>query len=206
MVLFPFYVDIENKNFLIIGAGHVASRKVNSLLQFTDRITVVAEDTGWMEEFASRVNMIIRPCAQGYADLLDQADYCIAATSDEEANAQIARLCGERKIPVNVVNNTALCTWEFPAMVHKGDLTVAVSTSGSSPAYARMLRQQIEAIVPDDIEQILERMQQIRGRLPDLVPEQKMRKTIYKKVLAKLIECDNEISDEQVKRFITELI
>ena len=119
---------------------------------------------------------------------LDRADYVVAATSDRALNREIARLCGLSGKPVDVVDSPELCTFVFPAVIRRGPLVAAVSTSGKSPAYAAHLRAQIEALLPENIEEILDALEDCRRQLPERVPDQRERSRILKERMMELLD------------------
>ena len=191
MLLFPFFENIEGRRFLIVGGGRIAKQKLSVLMRFTDRITLVAED------FAPEVESLMDPeKAAGTVLLrkrfspedLELGDYIIAATSDRALNEEISRLAREKKKPVNVVDDAELCTFFFPALIRKGGLVVGISTSGKSPAYAGHLRREIEALVPDHIEEVLDILESCRSWLPEILPEQKERGQFLKELMRQLLE------------------
>ena len=206
MTLFPFFQDIEGKRFLIVGGGRTAARKLRVLRQFTDRITVVAQRLSpdiaaeAVKEEAvkskaakseptkaepAKVVVYERPFRP--ADL-DRADYVVAATSDRALNREIARLCGLSRKPVDVVDSPEFCTFFFPAVIRRGPLVAAVSTSGKSPAYAAHLRAQIEELLPENVEEILDALEDCRRQLPERVPDQKERSRILKERMMELLD------------------
>ena len=186
MLLFPFFENIEDRRFLIIGGGRIAKQKLSVLLRFTDRITLVAED------FALEVESLRGPEKGSGIDLLRKLftpeDLDLAATSDRELNEEISRLAREKGKPVNVVDDAELCTFFFPALIRKGGLVVGVSTSGKSPAYAGHLRREIEALVPDHIEEILDTLESCRSWLPEILPAQRERGQFLKELMQQLLE------------------
>ena len=188
MKLFPFFQDIEGKTFLVVGGGAVAAEKVQRLQAFTDRIVVIAERSE-----ISGVTVLRRPFAE--ADL-SLADYCICATDNAELNARIAGLCAERGIPVNVADDPALCSFVFPALVRRGDLVIGITTGGKSPAYASLLREQIETMLPEHVETVLERLGGMRRSLRRRVPEQAKRRRICRLLLKTLLETRGEAPEE----------
>ena len=119
---------------------------------------------------------------------LDRADCVVAATSDRALNREIARLCGLSGKPVDVVDSPELCTFVFPAVIRRGPLVAAVSTSGKSPAYAAHLRAQIEALLPENIEEILDSLEDCRRQLPERVPDQRERSRILKERMMELLD------------------
>ena len=160
---------------MIIGGGNVAADKILRLKRFTDRIIVVAPET----EIEG-----VRVIRKEYdSEDLALGDYVVAAVGEREIDRQIARDCRAEGIPVNVVDDIEYCDFIFPSIVKKGKLTVAISTSGSSPLYARMLRQQLEEMLPENIEQVLDEMQELRERTAEEVADQKERARIYREAL-----------------------
>lgn len=197
MTYFPFYCDIEQKKWLLVGGGHVAAGKFSRLIAFTRKITVIApeicdeiknaacSETSFLER--DGVRLFERDFRA--ADL-DDADIVVAATNDKAMNAQIAALCRERKIPVNAVDDPENCDFIFSAIIKKGRLTVSVSTNGASPIYAAMLKKRINDSLPEDIDIILEKMAALRKIVPERFPSlsQHERGMIYKKTLTRLLE------------------
>lgn len=196
MILFPFYEDIEDKTFLVIGGGRVAKEKIGKLRLFTDKIIVVAKETDIRDAD-------VRQKAFEDGDLA-LGDICIVATSDRQLNSHIAQLCKKQGIPVNVVDDKSLCSFIFPSMIKRGDLTVSITTSGKSPAYAQRLRQEIEAVLPEHIEDILDRMERLREIVPEYISEQKIRGRLYKRLLSMLIETENRVTDKELFEMIKE--
>ena len=194
MVLFPFYEDVEHKTFLLVGGGKVATDKLEKLLRFTDKIRIVAKET----EISG---LPVERRAFRDSDL-EGIDVCVVATSDRELNRHIAFLCREKGIPVNVVDDRALCSFIFPSFIKKGDLTVSITTAGKSPAYARRLRQELEQIIPGQIEEILDRMDSYRSLIPVRVKQQKNRSLLYKKILNRLLETENQVTEEEIEEMI----
>lgn len=194
MTLFPFYEDIEEKTFLVIGGGNVAKEKIARLKLFTDKIIVVAEETDIK-------NADVRKKVFEDSDLA-LGDICIVATPDRELNCHIAELCNKKRIPVNVVDDRSLCSFIFPSIIKRGDLNISITTSGKSPAYAKKLRQDIETILPDNIECILDRMQDLREIVPQYIAEQKDRGRLYKRLLDKILETENRVTDKELLEMI----
>ena len=202
MSYFPFYTNIRNKTFLIIGGGTVALEKVNRLRRFTASIIVIAPHTemeGTDVEVPLRSADYVQILRREYREEdLSLADYVVAATGIREVDRGVANDCRRRKIPVNVVDDQAYCDFIFPSIVKRGPLTIAISTSGTSPAYAMQLRRELDEMLPDEIEGVLERMGEIRKDVSARVSDQKTRAALYKNILAKLIETGNSLAQEDV--------
>lgn len=189
MSFFPFFQNIEGKTFLIVGKGSIAMRKKTLLLQFTDQVRVFEDGERKTGPFSQ-------------ADLKG-VDFCIASTDDSAQNSRIAAICHQAGIPVNVPDDPSLCTFYLPSIVKKGDLVIAVSTGGKSPALAAQLRRQIEQQLkedyPDNLEQILEQMGILRRRLPSVVPDGKDRRQIYSTILRELLEGSLPAVEEEIR-------
>lgn len=177
MTLFPFFENIEDKHFLVIGGGGVAKSKIKRLKQFTDNITVIAEST-------DIEGAIIRPFEDSD---LDGADYVIGASDDRELNHSISSLCRSKGIPVNIVDNPELCTFIFPSLIKRGDLVIGISSSGKSPAFSQYIRRELEKVIPDNAEDIIEELYTLRNELKKTVPDQKERAKILKEKLNELL-------------------
>lgn len=178
MTLFPFFENIENKIFLVVGGGKVAKGKINRLKQFTDNIIVIANESD-IDDYIQK---------DFEESDLDLADYVIGASNDRELNKRISLLCQERGIPVNVVDDPALCTFIFPSLIKRGDLTVGICTGGKSPAVSKYIRKEIENILPENIESIIDEMGALRERLKAEVPNQQERSKILKSKLIELMK------------------
>lgn len=131
------------------------------------------------------------------------ADYVIAATDESELNAMVARACQERKIPVNVVDDPALCTFIFPSLVRRGALTVGITTGGSSPSASRLLRERMEELLPRETEGILERMEGFRLKWKSC-PSMLAKKKANRRALIRLLETENRAGDEEIEAIMQE--
>lgn len=191
MNLFPFYEDIDGKTFLIVGGGAVARHKIRVLRQFTDRILILAEKTEITD--CPVIQKRFEP------DDLRRGDYVIAATGNPETDRRIAALCRETGKKINVVDEAKLCTFFFPSIVKRGPLVVAISTCGASPAYAKKLRQRVEKAIPQEIESVLNRMEEVRTWVPGLLKTQRERAVLYQWLLNALLAGET-ISEEEIRR------
>lgn len=134
---FPMFVDLSQKRVLVVGAGAIASRRIEVLLHFCQQILVVAPDIRFRdhsEAAAERVCLCQRPFQPSD---LDGADMVIAATNDPQLNADIAARCRARGIPVNVASDSALCDFYFPGVAMDDDIVIGVTASGRNHRRAR---------------------------------------------------------------------
>ena len=126
MAYFPFYIDIKDKKILVVGGGKVALRKVEKLLQFEPKITVVAPFI--CDEIRKLGVSIIE---RKFIDSdIDDIFCAISATDDEVVNGHIFKLCSEKNILVNTVDDKDKCGFIFPALVNKNGITAGITSSG----------------------------------------------------------------------------
>lgn len=150
MNYFPMFVSLSGERCLVVGGGEIALHKVKKLLPFGAEITVVAKE--WKADFSHLP--IEKISGEFREEMLSGVFLVVAATGDGETNGRIARLCKERKIPVNSVDDKDNCSFLFPALITRGEVTVGVSTGGASPYLAGRLRQKIEEVLPPDLGEI----------------------------------------------------
>jgi precorrin-2 dehydrogenase/sirohydrochlorin ferrochelatase len=166
MSYFPAFLQLEKKKILLVGAGMIAHEKLLHLLDFTSDITVIAV------EFSDAIMQTIqkhslkfekRPYLKG-----DIAAFgiVVVAVDDISLQKEIYEEAQNTHTLCNAVDATKYCDFIFPSYIKKGDLTVAVSTSGASPAMAKHLRAYLEEKIPDSIVSFLEEMKALRKKLP----------------------------------------
>lgn len=194
---FPFIINIENKRFLIVGGGRTAKRKLGTLRMFGALVTVVAAET----DIAGEDGLTVIRKVFDAGDLAG-ADYVIAATGSAETDAVVAEVCRAHGVPVNTAGDAAQGDFYLPATIKDGPLIVAVSTSGTSPAYARRLREQIESQIPHGIGEILERLGSLRGELMQRIPTQEKRQAAYEEILGWLLADHNKTDNEVIRQII----
>lgn len=199
MSYFPFFKEIEGASSLIVGGGRVALRKAEKLLPYGPRLTVIAPE--FLPEFREMDVILVKRRFHNF-DITPNLEFVIAASDDEKQNEQIYLLCREQNIPVNVVDKPEYCTFIFPALVKKGNLSVGVSTSGASPSAAVWLKEEIEEILPDNIEEILEWLQAQRVIVKRQIEEEEARSRCLKRLFHLCMEEGAPLSDEQRNQVI----
>ena len=156
-MLYPVFLDLRDLPVVVIGAGPVAASKLAGLLAAGARITVVAPQVcEAVRETNARVILSeFRPAH------LDGARYVVSA-APPEVNRDVAKACAARGLFVNAVDDTAVATAYLGGVVRKADVTVAISTRGIAPALAGLLREAIEAVLPEDLDRWIETAKQAR--------------------------------------------
>ena len=141
---YPVFLDLSDRRCLVIGGGDLGEEKVHKLLECDADVTVISPDiTDGVSRLADagRVTWVRRPHQAG--DLDDAFLAIVADTSDSELNGRVNREAFEKNVSLNVADVTHLCSFITPAVVRRGDVTVAISTGGASPALARKFREEL---------------------------------------------------------------
>ncbi len=163
---YPAFLDLVRKRVVVIGGGTIATQKVRGLLPSgAEPIVVIAPTVQAFIRDQAQAGHIIweaRPYASGD---LKGADLAFAATNDRSLNAQVAREARERAVPVLAVDDIPYCDFIAPAVVKRGRLTVAISTSGRSPALASHTRRKLERVITPQWGELLEVAASVRDRL-----------------------------------------
>lgn len=158
MSLFPMFVKLGGRLIVVVGGGGVAEAKIGALLSAGPRIRVVAPSiTQRIAEWARFGN--VEWAAKQFATRdLDDAFMVVAATSAAGVNEAVFRAAEQRGILCNAVDDIEHCHFYFGAVVQRGDLQIAISTNGNSPALAQRLRKELEAQFGPEYEAWLERL------------------------------------------------
>jgi siroheme synthase-like protein len=165
MAYYPVFLELKGRPCLVVGGGQVAARKVEGLLAAGARVTVVSPslDPDLAKLTAERrIRHVERPYQR-----MDMKGYAlvIAATDDGAANERVAGEARQSGIPVNVVDEPALCDFILPSVVRRGDVVLAISTGGLSPALARWLREELETYLSEDFERLAQLLAEVRSEL-----------------------------------------
>lgn len=148
MDYFPFFFDLRGRRVLIVGGGEVALRKAELLVRAGAALLVVAPEI-LPRTAAAAANSGGAARARAYQPGdLEGCAAVVSATDDDALNQQVAADARARRVPVNVVDNPALCDFIFPAVIDRAPLIAAVSSCGASPVLARRIRAKIEAMLP----------------------------------------------------------
>ena len=183
MRYYPAFLDIQERACLVVGGGGVATRKVDTLLECGATVTVVSlEASQTLEDLAAiqRITLKIRAYKPG--DLEGQF-LVIGATNDEALNRQISADAEARNLLCNIADRPSVCNFILPSIIQRGDLVLAISTSGKSPAFAKKLRQDLEGQFGDAYAVLLELMGAIRARLLKQAHAPEEHKPLFNKII-----------------------
>ncbi len=169
---------MEDKFVVVIGGGKVAERKILTLLDKGAKIKVISPElTPKLRELAELKHIIWENREYQKGDLKG-AFLVIGATNNPLVQEQVFQEAEELGIPCNVVDKPEFCSFIVPSTIQRGDLTIAISTSGASPAVARRIRETLEEIFGQEYESYLKLMRKIREAIikSPLPPEEKEKK------------------------------
>ena len=191
MTLLPIFLNLEGRRCLLVGAGTVALDKIGSLLKTGVRLRVIAPhakpevrhlaDDGKLEW----IERAFEP-----ADI-DGAHLVIAATDSPKVNTAVYQAALERGVYCNSVDDIPNCDFFFGSVVSRGDLQIAISTAGESPAVAQRLRREIDAQLPEDLGPWLERVGELRRKVLEIHPRGEERKALLHQLAQRQV-CDSE--------------
>jgi len=146
MPYYPIFLDLRDKNVLVVGGGTVAERKILNLLKYGCRIHVVSPElTSQLEKLVANKKIQHLP-EQSLNQAMSEAFMVIAATDDAVVNARIASRAKELGLLVNAVDQPRDCNFIVPSVVKSGDLQIAISTGGKSPALAKKIRKELQTL------------------------------------------------------------
>ena len=194
MAYFPMFVDMTERECLIVGGGNVAYRKVMVMLDFGAKVTVVAEDI--CDELRkliaddtankeNRITIIKRKFEQKDCDGMEMV---IAATDDNALNHEIAAYCKAKGIMVNAVDQKADCSFIFPSYIKEKNLVAAFSSSGNSPVLTQYLKGKEQEILTPFLGELNEYMGQIREKVIAEYDTEAERKRVFKEILCAAID------------------
>lgn len=206
MAYFPFFVDIEKQNCLIVGGGIVALRKVEVLLPYDPDISVIApEFAPELRELAETSAIRLEERAFSMEDLTGR-DFVVAATDDQVLNQHISLTCKKERIPVNVVDVKEECSFIFPSIVRDGDIVIGISSGGKSPAVTQYLKKQIREVIPDGYGLLVKQLGEYRDFVKKRVEDVNQRSVIFKRMADMGRDQGCTLNDEMVEELIDQVL
>lgn len=194
MAYFPMFVDMTERECLIVGGGNVAYRKVMVMLDFGAKVTVVAEDICeelrklTIDDTANKENRITFIKRRFERKDCDGMEMVIAATDDNALNHEIAEYCKAKGIMVNAVDQKADCSFIFPSYVKEKNLVAAFSSGGNSPVLTQYLKGKEQEILTPFLGELNEYMGQIREKVIAEYHTEAERKRVFKEILCAAID------------------
>ena len=162
---FPVLVNLQGKNCLVIGAGKVAAAKIAGLLLYGAQVTVVSpRAVQVIRDLAKAGALVWRQRSFSPLDV-DGAFLTVAATNSAKINGAVFRACAARGVLCNAVDDPGRCNFIYPAVVRRGPLQIAISTTGRSPALAARLRRELEVLFGPEWSEWVEHLGRLRRNL-----------------------------------------
>ncbi len=184
MKYYPVNLDIAGRACLVVGGGGVGTRKVGTLAACGAVVTVVSlKASQKLDQMAAREEIVLKKRPYRSTDLAGKF-LVIGATDNEALNRQIHTDAERLNTLCNIADRPEICNFILPAIVHRGDLVLAISTSGKSPAYAKKLRKELENQFGEEYEPFLRLMGAIRARLLQEKHEPEAHKPLFEKLIA----------------------
>ena len=178
MSLFPIFLKLTGRPCVVVGAGRIAASKIDSLCAAEARVTVIApEADARIAEMSESGKIVWHQRAYATGDLAGQF-LAVAATSDAAVNRAVFAEAEAAGILVNAVDDPPFCDFYFPSVVRRGDLQIAISTAGASPALAQRLRKEIDALLPLDAGEWLAELGNLRQEILQREPANEARREL----------------------------
>jgi len=189
MEMFPVFFKLQGRPCLVVGAGTIAAPKIASLLRAGGQVTVVAPKARAEVASQARAGQLAWREREFAPSDLDGMFLVVAATDLQAVNHQVAEFARLRGVLCNSVDDPPDCDFFYPSVVRRGDLQIAISTAGKSPALAQRLREEIDAMLPNDTGAWLDRLGEMRLRMLEAFPGSEERKEALHQ-LARRESCD----------------
>ena len=183
MNFLPVFLNLHGKICLVVGGGEIATRKIILLLRAGAKVSVVSPKlTSVLDKYLAQG--IIKHYA-GYfkPEYLEDTVLIIAATNNRVVNEQVSQAARQRQILVNVVDDPDLCTFIMPSIIDRSPLLIAISSGGQSPVFARLLRAQLEIMIPAAYARIASIAGEFRQKVKQYLTQPKKRRLFWEKIL-----------------------
>ena len=162
---YPIFLDLKGRRCVVVGGGSVAERKTRMLLEHNALVTVISPALNQgLQQLAEQGAIQVVPSNFKSNDLKG-AFLAIAATDDPITNAAVSDKGRKQRILINVVDDPKVSDFIVPSIVRRGDITIAISTAGKSPALARRLRTELDAILPAEYANLVSLVSEVREEL-----------------------------------------
>lgn len=166
--LFPVFLKLETLKLLIVGGGYVGQEKLHAVIQNSPKTVIrivaisISDDIKSIAQQYPNISLIEKPYEA--ADI-DGADIVIAALNDATVSKQVSIDAKQKGKLVNVADKPELCDFYLSSIVQKGNLKIAISTNGKSPTIAKRIKEFLNDVLPGNMNELLDNMQQIRNKI-----------------------------------------
>jgi precorrin-2 dehydrogenase/sirohydrochlorin ferrochelatase len=207
MNYYPILVDLEGKKALIVGGGRVAERKAETLLEYGASIDLVSKELTYALELLVEGRRITYLGPEFKEAFLDSVFIVVAATNDKQLNRKVSLSARRKGLLVNAVDQPQDCNFIVPSIVKRGDLLIAVSTSGKSPALSKKIRKDLENQFGEEYRAFLLLMGRLRDRILSRgLPQEENSRIFHQIVDSPLLKALSEESREDVRAILQEIL
>ncbi len=206
MRYYPVNLDIQNRKCLVVGGGSVSTRKVMTLLECGAIITVVSPDVSEELLELAEKKMIELKKRHYEASDINGIFLVIGATDNEELNWQINKDAELQYKLCNIADRPEACNFILPSIVNRGNLVIAVSTSGKSPAFAKKMRQDLEKQFGEEYDKFLQLMGAIRKKALSEKHEPEAHKHLFEQLINRgLVDMVRNHDEEKINSLLLEI-
>ena len=184
MEYFPIFIHIKNRPCLVVGGGSIAARKVALLRKAQADVTVVSPELCAELQKLNDEQHISHISREFEEFDLETCVLVIAATNQRVVNQRVSELANQLRLPVNVVDNPDLCSFIMPSIIDRSPVVIAVSTGGSSPVLARLIRTKLEGSIPSAYGRLAKLVEGFRDKVKMAFPNVESRRGFWEKILA----------------------
>jgi precorrin-2 dehydrogenase/sirohydrochlorin ferrochelatase len=206
-MFYPVYLNLKGKRVLVVGGGEVAERKVAALLDTGASIVVVSPEVTPRLASLANANLIDlhkRPYSKGDCN---GAALVLSAIDDPQVSRAVFEEASNSEILVNTADQPALCDFIMPAVVRRGDLTIAISTGGTSPALAARLRGKFSRMLGPEYARLVTLLAEARPEIRRRIRAERDRKALHYRILdSDIISClkknDTDAAQQRLRQII----
>jgi precorrin-2 dehydrogenase / sirohydrochlorin ferrochelatase len=207
MKVYPVFLNIDGKPCLVVGGGAVGERKVQDLLLAGARVTLVSREITPILASMAAQSLITYLRENFVPEHLNGMVLAIAATNDLNTNQRVSAAAQSRGLPINVVDQPALCSFAVPATIRRGDLTLAIGTGGRSPALAKKVRRDLEQVYGPEYGPYLELLGAIREKVLAGRRDHPDNLDLFTRIVASpLLQLLNSLDLTKLQGLLTELL
>ncbi len=207
MDYFPLFLKLKKQNCLVVGAGTIATRKIELLLRAGAVITVIAKDISPTITHLQKSHELIIKVKEFEASDAKGFSLIVSATNNSTTNQLVSQSATQLNILINVVDNPELCSFIFPAIIDRSPLIAAVSSGGASPVLARLLRAKIESIIPPAYGQLALFAEKFRNTVKKQIKQPAQRRILWESALqGKISELIFSGRQQEAERQLKKLI
>lgn len=207
MKYYPVLLRVAHQPCLVVGGGAVAEQKATSLCKAEAAVTVISPDVTPGLQALAATGRITHHARRYRTGEVRGFRLAYAATNDAAVHREISRDAAEAGVPLNVVDHPELCTFIVPSVMERGDLLIATSTSGASPALAKRIRADLEALFGPEYDLALRLLGRLRQRLAAQALERSERQRIFTALVdSPLVEYLRNRQAREVDRLLAETV